>query len=159
MNMKPRELRLKFELVPSTSRCDNLRKRIPKKDWDKIRKSTYANYGHRCGICGAEGRLNCHEVWEYDDEKHIQKLKGFIALCNMCHYVKYMGLVGILAYKGKLGYEKVAEHFMKVNSCDRTILERHAEEVLDQWGKRSKHDWQVDLGRYKDVIPVTSKKG
>ncbi|KAF5437681.1 hypothetical protein C5S35_02845, partial [Candidatus Methanophagaceae archaeon] len=39
MNMKSKELRLKIELVPSTSWYNNLRKYITKEDWDKIRKT------------------------------------------------------------------------------------------------------------------------
>jgi len=119
MKSKSDKLKLTIELVPSTSWYDNLRKYTSKEDWDKIRKRTYAEYGNRCGICEAEGRLNCHEIWEYDDKKHIQRLVGFIALCDMCHHVKHIGLAGILASEGKLDYEKVVEHFMKVNNCDR----------------------------------------
>ena len=158
MNMKSKELQLKIELVPSTSWYDNLRKVLPKSEWDKIRKAAYVNYGHRCGICGTEGRLNCHEIWEYDDKKHIQKLKGFIALCDMCHHVKHIGLAGILASEGKLDYEKVIEHFMKVNNCDRRTFEEHKKRAFDEWRKRSQHEWHVDLGEYEDVIKSVSKR-
>ena len=158
MNMKSKELQLKIELVPSTSWYDNLRKVLPKSEWDKIRKAAYVNYGHWCGICGTEGRLNCHEIWEYDDKKHIQKLKGFIALCDMCHHVKHIGLAGILASEGKLDYEKVIEHFMKVNNCDRRTFEEHKKRAFDEWRKRSQHEWHVDLGEYEDVIKSVSKR-
>ena len=150
--MKSKELRLKIELVPSTSWYDNLRKAIPKEVWDKIRRATYADYGYRCGICGAEGRLNCHETWEYDGKRHIQKLKGFIALCDMCHHVKHIGLAGILASEGKLDYEKVIEHFMKVNNCVRRTFEEHKKAAFKEWRGRSKHKWDIDLGEYRDVI-------
>ena len=69
MKSKLEELKLKIELVPHTSWYKNLRKMLPKSEWDKIRKGTYAEYGHKCGICGANGRLNCHEIWKYDDKK------------------------------------------------------------------------------------------
>lgn len=72
MKEKSKELKLKIELVPSTSWYDNLRKYTLKQDWDKIRKKAYANYGYRCGICGAEGRLNCHEIWEYDEKTYSE---------------------------------------------------------------------------------------
>jgi hypothetical protein len=149
MKSKTDEVKLTIELVPFTSWYNNLRKYISKKDWDKIRKRTYAEYGHRCGICGAEGRLNCHEIWEYDDKKHIQKLKGFIALCDMCHHVKHIGPAGILASEGKLDYEKVVKHFMKVNNCDDKIFKKHRERAFDEWRKRSQHEWCADLGEIK----------
>ncbi len=152
MKEKPKVVKLKIELVPSTSWYDNLRKYTLKDDWDKIRKKAYANYGYRCGICGAEGRLNCHEIWEYNDKKHIQRLVGFIALCNMCHHVKHIGLAGILANEGKLDYEKVVEHFIKINNCDRDTFEKHREKAFDDWRERSSHEWQVDLGKYMNII-------
>ncbi len=96
--------------------------------------------------------MNCHEIWEYDDKRHIQKLAGFIALCNMCHHVKHIGLAGILASKGKLDYERVIEHFIKVNDCDRSYFEKHREEAFVLWKKRSLSDWLVDLREYRDII-------
>ena len=146
------KLKLTIELVPRTSWYDNLRKCISNSAWNKIRGKTCAEYGHRCGICGAEVRLNCHEMWEYSDKKHVQKLVGFIALCNMCHHVKHIGLAEILASEGKLDYEKVVEHFMKVNKCDKKTFEEHREGAFDEWQKRSQYEWHVDLGQYKGVI-------
>jgi len=152
MEKKEKKLRLTIELVPSTTWANNLRKYMSKKDWDKTRKKAYAKAGYRCEICGREGRLSCHEIWEYDDKKHIQKLAGFIALCTMCHHVKHIGLAGILARDGKLDYEKVVEHFMVVNKCDRRTFEEHRERAFRIWEERSKHDWQIDLGDYNHII-------
>ncbi len=150
---KPHELKLTIELVPQTSWYDNMRKVIPKTQWDKLRKRVYAEYGHKCGICGAtEGRLNCHEIWKYDDTNHEQKLKGFIALCDLCHHVKHIGLAGILSQEGKLDLEKVVEHFMKVNGCDRKTFEEHRRKAFEQWRERSRHSWRVNLGEYESVV-------
>jgi hypothetical protein len=62
-------MRLEIDLVPSTAWYSNLRNKIPLKEWDRIRKKSYLDADHKCAICGAEGRLNCHEIWEYDDAK------------------------------------------------------------------------------------------
>ena len=145
-------LKLKVELVPSTSWYKNLRKHTHKADWDKIRKKAYTDFGDMCGICGKKGKLNCHEIWEYDDQTHTQKFGGFIALCNMCHYVKHIGLAGILASQGKLNYEKVIEHFMKVNNCDRRMFEAHKKRAFEKWHERSQHQWKIDFGEYSGVI-------
>ncbi len=51
--VKASPLKLTIELVPTTSWYDNLRKVIPISEWDKLRKRVYAQYGHRCGVCGA----------------------------------------------------------------------------------------------------------
>lgn len=147
-----RELKLTIGLVPKTSWYDNLREAVPKAKWDELRKTVYSEYDHKCGICGAEGRLNCHEVWEYDDENYVQRLNGFIALCTLCHFVKHIGLASILASKGQLNFDEVIRHFMGVNNCEREIFEAHQKAAWAQWRERSKHPWNVDLGAYEDLV-------
>ena len=71
--------RLNFQLVPDGCWYTNLRSALPKEVWDKLRRAAYARAGGRCMICGAGGRLEAHEVWSYDDEKHIQKLEDIVA--------------------------------------------------------------------------------
>ena len=149
MKRKSNKLVLTIELVPSTSWYKNLRKATTRDNWNKIRGKTYTDYKYKCGICGTEARLNCHEIWEYDDKRHMQKLKGFIALCDMCHHVKHIGLAGILASEGKLDFETVIQHFIKVNKCDRDTFEHHKKEAFDKWRARSQHKWKIDLGEYK----------
>jgi hypothetical protein len=152
----PEELRLTIELVPETSWYSNMRKVLPQRDWDKIRKKAYADAGHRCGVCGASGRLECHERWAYDDNKHVQKLMGFIALCSLCHHVKHIGLAGILAKEGKLDYEEVVSHFMRVNECDRKTFDAYRAQAFEVWRKRSSVEWTIDFGEYALLVPGSS---
>lgn len=151
-------LRLTIELVPINSWYANMRKVIPQASWNKLRRSVYAEYGQRCGICGFEGRLECHELWEYDDQNHIQTLRGFIALCYLCHRVKHIGLAGIHALEGKLNYEEVVQHFMKVNECGRDFFEQHKKQAFEQWRQRSQHQWKVELGAYKSLVSKSPKE-
>ena len=145
--------KLTIELVPQTSWYANLRNAMPKAQWDRLRKQVYAKYNYRCGVCGASNtRLNCHEIWDYDEHSHVQTLLGFIALCDLCHHVKHIGLAGILAARGQLDYQKVVEHFLAVNKCDRTAFEAHRKWAFEQWVERSTHDWQVELGEYANLI-------
>ena len=147
------EMNLEIELVPRTSWWNNLRKSVHKSDWDRIRKKIYSDYNHRCGICGDSSRMNCHEIWSYHDEKHIQRLDGFIALCNMCHHVKHIGLAGILANQGRLDYDKVVEHFMRVNDCSQNDFLTHRAEAFQIWEERSQHKWDIDLGNFQYLKP------
>jgi hypothetical protein len=144
--------RLTIELVPSTSWYKNMRKVVSRAQWDTIRKRAYAESGHKCGICEAEGRLNCHEIWEYDDRAHVQKLVGFIALCDLCHHVKHIGLANILAAEGKLDLEQVINHFMDVNRCSRARFEKYRQQAFNQWHERSGHEWKVDLGEFAGMV-------
>jgi len=149
-------LRLSVELVPSTAWYSNLRNRLPKKDWDKIRHRTYAEYEYRCSICSVASKLNCHEIWEYDDTLHIQRLAGFVALCDWCHHVKHLGFAAILAARGQLDYEKLIEHFLRVNDCDRNTFEEHSKNAFEVWERRSRHEWRTDLGKYTDMVTTSN---
>lgn len=123
------------------------------KDWDKLRNETYEKYNFKCAICkDHSGKLNCHEIWEYDDIKLIQTLKGFIALCNMCHHVKHIGLAKILADEGKLDYDAVIDHFIRVNKCDKETFNSHVEEAFIIWSERSSHKWKYNLGKFATLV-------
>jgi len=145
-------MKLEIELVPSTVWYRNVRLLVSKTVWDKIRKESYNNANHKCQICEAEGRLNCHEIWEYDDKKHIQKIKGFISLCDNCHMIKHMVFAGIQVSKGLLDMDKLIEHFMKVNNVDRKTFDEHDAKSFLEWGERSKHKWKQDFGEYSKFI-------
>ena len=116
-------LRLTIELVPATCWQANLRDVLAPSAWDALRRRVYASFGHRCAICGASGRLHCHEVWRYDDTAHTQTLDGLLALCELCHHVKHIGHARLLAEQGRLDYERVVAHFLRVNGCDRATFE------------------------------------
>jgi hypothetical protein len=93
-----KDFRLTIELVPRPCWYSNMRTTIPRAAWDKLRKQVYAQYNYCCGVCQVEHvTLHCHEIWQYDDTLHSQKLNGFIALCEMCHHCKHIGHAGILA--------------------------------------------------------------
>jgi hypothetical protein len=150
------ELKLTIELVPKTCWYSNLRRKVAPAEWDRIRRDTYAAYGYRCGICGADAPLHCHERWAYDDREHRQRLLGFIALCEWCHHVKHIGLASILASEGKLDMKRVVDHFMRVNSCDRAVYRQHRLAAFQEWRRRSQEQWTVELGEYAGLIASAS---
>ena len=145
-------MKLTIELVPSTCWYNNLRKVLSKTEWDKIRKEVYTKASHRCEICGAYSKLNCHEIWQYDDKNLIQKLNGFIALCTNCHWIKHIGLAGILSNEGKLDYKKLIDHFMQVNNVSRKEFENHVKDAFDTWRKRSQKQWKTEFGDWDYLI-------
>jgi 5-methylcytosine-specific restriction endonuclease McrA len=49
-----KQLKLTVEPVPVFSAGKSLSNLPPKSRWDKIRKRVYAEYGHRCAICGVD---------------------------------------------------------------------------------------------------------
>ena len=162
-------MKLEIDLVPSTAWYSNLKTKIPVKEWDKIRKRCYADVNYKCQICGSDGKnqifvtrgsikgtLNCHEIWEYDDNKHIQKLEGFLALCNDCHMIKHIGFASIQDSKGLLDMDKLIGHFMKVNGVSRKTFDKHHEESLKVMGERSQHEWKTNFAQWSNLINSSS---
>lgn len=139
------KLKLTIELVPASSWDNNLRSLLKPQMWEYIRKSIYKKYNYKCAVCKNKTRLYAHEVWEYDDKNHIQKLIDIVALCSRCHAVKHIGFSGLQASKGNINYENLIKHFMKINNCSREIFENHQREVFKKFEDRSHYDWQIDL--------------
>ena len=144
---------MSIELVPSTVWESSVYKLMSREVWDSIRNDFIKENGRKCQVCGeTSGTMNLHEIWNYDDEKHVQKLEGFILLCRMCHHVEHISLAGILANQGKLGYDEVIEHFCKVNDCTKKEFEKHKAKAFEIWRERSEHEWNQDFGKYKEFI-------
>ncbi len=150
-----REL-LTVELVPKSCWYSNVRSNISNQEWDKIRKKVYSQAGNVCEICGGRGRrwpVECHEMWLYDDEQHIQKLVKLVALCPSCHEVKHMGLAGIS------GREDAAmAHLAKVNNWSRTDAQHYVEAAFETWQQRSRQQWTLDisyLAQFGITVPAT----
>ena len=150
--MIQKKLKLTIELVPASAWSNNLRSLLKPQMWNDLRKSVYKRYHYKCAMCGSGGRLHAHEVWEYDDKKHIQKLAEIIAPCSKCHAVKHIGLAGIQASEGKLNYDNLVKHFMKVNNCDRETFEKHRNDAFKKFEQQSKHEWSLDLSGYKNKL-------
>lgn len=115
--------------------------------WDEIRRAAYAKAKYRCEICngvGSKHPVECHEIWQYDDDKHIQKLVGVQALCPSCHQAKHIGFAEV---QGRL--KQASEHIMKVNQWSKSQFEEYYREVCKVWYKRSQHSWVVDISWIK----------
>jgi len=147
LNAKIREqfadIRLSVELVPSTCWFSNVRDHVSQSDWDKLRKASYKKAGYLCEICGGRGKkypVECHEIWEYDDEGFTQTLKGLISLCPNCHETKHIGLAGL---RGRGAIAKA--HLAQVNGWTSEQTEQYLKLVWAVWTERSKHDWKLNF--------------
>lgn len=132
-------------MVPKSCWYSNVRSSVPREMWDRLRKLVYAEYDHKCGVCGAKGRLEAHEIWDYQMPEKIQKLVGMIALCPQCHQIKHYGLSEIRASKGELDLNKLIVHFCEVNDCDMNAFLAHKAESVKTWFNRSKIEWTLDI--------------
>jgi hypothetical protein len=135
--------RLTIELVPQTCWFSNVRDRVSREDWDRMRKQVYKRADHRCEVCGGRGSkhpVECHEVWEYDETARVQRLVRMIALCPACHEVKHMGLAGI---KGR--GEIAAAHLAEVNGWTPQVTAVYIDQAFAVWKERSDRTWSLDV--------------
>ena len=146
-------MKLTAELVPKTAWNQSLSELLPRKVWDGIRENIIRDRGKKCQICNeTERKMSLHEIWNYDDVTHVQKLSGFILLCSLCHNVKHIGLAGILAKQGRLDLNRVIKHFCTVNGCSEKEFNEHVKDAFTIWRERSKHQWTQDFGEYGQYL-------
>lgn len=134
--------KLAVELVPATTWWDNLRRIIPRTEWDRIKSQVFMAAGSRCEICGGRGKrwpLECHERWRYDDDAHVQHLDGLIALCPNCHHAKHLGFAKVKGW-----FDGTMYHLQRVNGWDHDTTVAHANAAFAVWAERSKHEWTVE---------------
>jgi hypothetical protein len=112
----------------------------------------YSDQNDICAICGAGGRLNCHEVWDYDDMRHVQKLMGFQAVCTLCHHMAHFGKAQLLAAQGRIDLDAVIRHFLEVNRVGHDVFESHKAAAFRTWRERSLHPWETDLGEWTRLV-------
>jgi hypothetical protein len=135
--------RLSIELIPKTSWGINARSLLSPGQWDSLRREAYKRAGYCCEICGGRGPdhpVECHEIWEFDDEKHIQKLVGLITLCPACHRVKHFGRATAIGVR-----DEATAHLRAINNWDERQAQDHINEAYEMWSARSGHNWIVQL--------------
>ena len=142
-------LRLTLHLVPETSYGKNLREKIGR-DWQELRRIRSA-HGRKCVYCGwveSGGKYtHLHELWDYDDERHIQKLIGFECVCPDCHSIHHWGFS---KFKG-LDMDYLLEHACEINGCSESEFRKHIEDSFETWRERSRHTWTTDTSFYTDL--------
>ena len=135
------------DLVPKPSWGKKVSTILGEKEWRNIRNRELQRARNRCEICGQEGEpreLICHEVWEYDDRSHVQRLRGYSVVCRRCNLIYHLGYA---ASKG-LANEAI-EHFSKLTGLRyqeaRELLNSKYRELIQTYKERSRHRWKIDL--------------
>jgi len=134
---------LTIELVPKNNWYINVRSEVSKEEWDILRRESYREANYVCEVCGGKGEkhpVECHEVWDYQEKNHIQKLIRLISLCPLCHKVKHIGRTQVMGE-----YDIALKHLRKVNKMTKKEAENYIKEAFNLWGKRNNYDWKLDL--------------
>ena len=139
--------KLEIELIPKTCHYINVRTTVKSKYWDKIRNIVYKKAKYKCEICGEDGKsqgykhkLECHEVWKFQDKKKVQKLSKLMALCPLCHQAKHIGRTSFIG-KAEYAYERLQE----INKWDIVQLTEEINKAYKKNKERSLYDWTLDL--------------
>lgn len=138
-----REPLLSVELVPSTAWWSNVRSNVTRAEWERCKNFVRARSGERCEVCGGRGRrhpVECHEIWDYDDEFGVQTLVDLVALCPACHEVKHIGRASVV---GTL--ERAANHLRDVNGWTDEHTEYYINVAMLAWAVRSRREWSLDV--------------
>jgi len=160
---KNKKFKLAIELSPYSTRGKSLYNRLKdsgkSSKWKKLKEKIFETEGKKCWICGAENvRLEAHEFWDYDVDKHIQRLTGIHHLCSKCHRVKHCIIwlknpISTTVVQDKGGnIEEAITHFCKVNKCLREDFEKYFNYVLRIYDKTRLTKWKIDYGKYKSYL-------
>ena|ERR1700693_3567728 len=135
-------MKLTLELVPASCFYKNVRQILTKTQWNILSRQVRSQAYDICEIChsNSEKSLDCHEIWEYNDTRLIQKLIKMIALCKNCHQVKHFGLARL---QGREAY--ALQHFMKINKMQRKEAENYIQKAFMTWADRSQYNWSIDI--------------
>lgn len=125
------------------------------KRWSSLSKQVRQSNRFTCQYCGAkEDRsikfyTHLHEVWEYDEENRIQRLKGFECLCPTCHSVHHWGLSQVRG----MDMNMLIRHACKINKCTEEQFNIHIAKSFQDWRRRSNGiEWKLDLGIYEELF-------
>ena len=145
-------MKLQIELVPE--HCENNLRTLMKKEWPAISKQVRSV--NTCEICGASQflkngkprKFEAHEIWYYDDIKHIQSLIGIRSVCKICHMVHHLCHTQV-----KLGlkyFNLAIMHFCRINNLDLIHFENYFKHELEIWTIRGQNQWTTDISWIND---------
>lgn len=133
--------RLAVELVPMGCWGSNVRKALPRYEWDRLRGRAYAMANCCCNICGVRTKLHCHEVFSYDSATQVQKLEKLEAICEPCHEVKHYGRSSSLG-RGDIAFK----HLCKVNGWGKQTAMSYIGQQYKTWEELNRiKSWTLDL--------------
>ena len=137
-----RKYKLWANLIPKTTWENNLRKVLPREEWDTLRRTVYERANYCCQICNASDvQLHAHEEWSYDYENAYQHLNDVIALCKWCHHCQHLGFANILIRNGKLDPTRLVAHWCQVNNLPEEKFHKHSILASRLWALRNQFPW------------------
>ncbi len=131
-------------LIPTSAWGSAGRTGIPPEAWGVVRRACYARAHHRCEACGANGRLEAHEWYQWDDARGIQRLGRIAAACPTHHAAVHLGRTRSLSGSDRAAREALAE-LAQANGWSVPQAALYARHELALCAARSKRRWTLDL--------------
>lgn len=160
MRKRGLSMKLAIELLPESSWGRNLRDVISPYRWQKLSQAIQKNADYKCEICGRKKgggeitRLNCHEVWEFDEVSKVQRLIGLQALCFECHCGKH---IGYSLSQEWIDTNKIIEHILRTNKISLNEYKQHEKEAYELWAERCQIEWIIDYGEWNYLVEQESR--
>ncbi len=134
-----------IELVPATTQGRSLAAlalQSPEfaQRWHQIKSREFDRASYKCEFCGADGRLDCNERWDYDDANRRQRLVGYAVVCPECNLVLHIDRA---IQRG--GIEVAVDRFTRVTGLTEEDLREATSDALRKWRERSQYEWTVDV--------------
>jgi hypothetical protein len=139
---------LTIEMIPRPLHRKGLSNLLKRKLWDVIGRSVRARAQGRCEICDKESkRLDCHEVWSYDDERRVARLVGLKAICSACHLSTHLGRAMSIGRQ-----EQAFDHLMEVNGWTWHEARPYVAHAMEEYVMRSKNAWVLDVSELPNIV-------
>jgi 5-methylcytosine-specific restriction endonuclease McrA len=144
--------RLAVDLSPRAFWRSTLANNLPRDQWEECRQWAFERADFECEVCGAEGDLQCDEIWSYNKLGRVRMLDGLRALCPACHQAKHFGLAVLR------GREQPAlAQLMRVNGWTRQQAKRHTDQALAEFMERNTIDWATtDLSWLRRTLGINA---
>jgi hypothetical protein len=145
---------LSIEMVPAPLWGRNLRDRLTRTEWNRLRRWALDRAGNSCQVCGLHvdgGRnLVCHEQWRYepDGEGWTQRLMDVAIHCRQCDGPTH---IGRLHQFGMIAVAPALRHLAAVNGWTHAKTMTHYLEAKRRWQQLSAipaERWNQDLTWY-----------
>lgn len=135
-------------MIPQPLHGKSLSRLLKRKLWDVLGRSVRARAEGRCEICGQEStRLDCHEVWSYDDERRVARLVGLKAVCSPCHLSTHMGRATSIGRQ-----DQAIDHLMEVNDWTWDEARPYVAHAMQEYVMRSKNAWVLDVSDLPTIV-------
>lgn len=127
------------DLIPETSWCSSLANMLSAKSWKLLRDVVIAMAGG-CEDCGARDKLECHEIWSYDEDHGVQKLSALRSVCKDCHETYHLGYASI-----RNRYDIAFNRLVMMSRILKHEEEEFEDEIFSKFLRRSEIEWTLDL--------------